>query len=194
METKNKHETWLKFQAYHTYEVSSKGQVRSVDKYIENRLGNLIRRQFIPGELLNGSDSCGYRAIRVRADRSGKTKKFYIHRLVAQLFIPNPENKPHINHKNGIRSDNRVENLEWCTHQENIQHAHDTGLAKAAIGSRANGAKLNELFVTVIKEAIILGHPTPKIARYFNVGVGCIEGIKRNKYWKHVNIDYEKAA
>ena len=61
----------------------------------------------------------GYCRIYARQNSTNKRKDLYIHRLVAKYFIPNPENKKYINHKNCIRSDNRVENLEWCTAKEN---------------------------------------------------------------------------
>ena len=57
-------------------------------------------------------------------------KSYRMHSLVARAFLPNWENKPHVNHKDGNRSNNRLYNLEWCTRSENMQHAYDTGLNK----------------------------------------------------------------
>lgn len=65
----------------------------------------------------------------------GKKKEFLLHRMLAQVFIPNPENKPCINHKNGDKLDNRLENLEWCTYAENNKHACVTGLKPPPEGS-----------------------------------------------------------
>lgn len=67
-----------------------------------------------------------------------------VHRLIAETFIPNPEKKETVNHKNGIKTDNRVENLEWMTRSEQLQHAWDTGLQKAGISRGSNFRKLTE--------------------------------------------------
>lgn len=68
----------------------------------------------------------GYNSVGLWKDK--KCKKFRVHRLVAQAFIPNPHNFPHINHKDGDKSNNNVDNLEWCTYQYNIQHSFANGL------------------------------------------------------------------
>lgn len=60
----------------------------------------------------------------------GKPKSYLVHRLVAKLFIPNPDNKPDVNHKNGDKHDNSVKNLEWCTKSENEKHAWKNGLKR----------------------------------------------------------------
>lgn len=72
----------------------------------------------------NQLDRYGYNYVGLTIDKGKKIKK-KIHRMVCETFLPNPENKPQVNHKNGIKTDNRLENLEWCTQTENVRHLFD---------------------------------------------------------------------
>lgn len=87
------------------------------------------------GKILKGFNNKGYR--RLSLNRNGIAIKYSIHRLVAAAFIPNIENKKEVNHINGIKDDNRVENLEWATQSENMQHGYKNGLCR-------NGRTLND--------------------------------------------------
>lgn len=106
-------EQWRVIPEFDLYEVSNFGRIKSKPRTRKNGQGYYQTKEVI----LNGSDTKGYRSITLKQD--GKSKRFYIHRLVAMAFIPNPERKPFINHKDNNPSNNRAENLEWCTPQEN---------------------------------------------------------------------------
>lgn len=119
----NMEEIWKDVKGYEgSYQVSNLGRARTLDRYL-NHSRNKAGRQIIRGRILACSlDTYGYPQINLfDLNHCVKTRK--IHRLVAEAFIPNPENKPTINHINGIRTDNRLENIEWNTVQENSLHS-----------------------------------------------------------------------
>ncbi len=117
-------EIWKGIKDYEDlYEISNFGRIKRIQKLSTN--GHIV-----PNKILkNVFDSRGYPYISLL--KNNIRSRCAIHRAVAEAFIPNPENKPEVNHINGIKTDYRIENLEWCTHQENIQHAFRTGLIKS---------------------------------------------------------------
>lgn len=107
------------------YEISSLGRVKSLWRI---KFKGVSHKQLI---LEPGTTEQGYQKITIQIiDENGNSipKEFLVHRLVAKTFIPNPFNKETVNHKNGIKSDNSIENLEWATQSENNKHAYETGL------------------------------------------------------------------
>lgn len=107
-------EIWKDVEGFNGYQISNLGRVKS---YYNNT--TIIRKTSVV---------CGYKHLMLSKNK--KKYNFYIHKLVANAFIPNPENKPEVNHIDGNKLNNNISNLEWVTRKENCQHAWKTGLCE----------------------------------------------------------------
>ena len=121
------------------YEVSNLGNIKGLKR-------NIILKPFCDPSGYNGVVLC----------KDGKVTFKYIHRLIAMDFIPNLENKPQVNHINGVKNDNRIENLEWCTHKENAIHAQRIGLCDAGnkANSKAKSKQTLDLYTGIIYDSL----------------------------------------
>jgi len=146
-------EIWKDLVGYEgIYKVSNLGNVYSVKREVPINGGH----KYVGGHnMINVKNTAGYIEITLRGIGKALNKK--VHRAVGEAFIPNKYNKPFINHKNGIKTDNRVENLEWVTEKENVRHAIDTGLKEGWSGTDNPKAKLNYKLANKIREEYAVG-------------------------------------
>ena len=166
-------ELWMKAKGYEDYlEVSNLGRVRSIDRTIIRSDG---KKHTHMGKLKKlTKNPKGYLRVSVLDRQKNLKKGPLVHRLVAQTFIPNPENKPEVNHKDGNKSNCSVHNLEWNTSSENTQHAIDTGLMNT---------KLTKDDVLFIRKSNL---KQKELAEMFNVNQSNISLIKNRINWKNI--------
>lgn len=148
----NLKEVWKDIKGYEgIYQVSNLGKVRSLDRIVT--YSNGAKHKHL-GSIINGYISHkGYR--RVELSKNGKTIKFSVHRLVAKTFLPNPKNLPQVNHKDEDKTNNRVDNLEWCTCKYNNNYGnrtkssvqtykHNSSIGKHVLRCDMNGNTIQE--------------------------------------------------
>lgn len=151
------------------YEISNKGRIRGV-------WSGKILKQF--------KSNAGYLNVRVHGGHN-KNVTVYIHQMVAQTFIPNPENKSVVNHKDGIKTNNSADNLEWVTYQENTLHARDMGMIG---GSKHPRSKLSEDDIAEIRKNYkhrSKEYGLTPMSKKYGVTKSAIYSVVNGKTWKH---------
>lgn len=167
-----KTEQWRDVLGYEgLYEVSNLGRIKS----------NNYRHTKKSGIRCQGNASCGY--LNIGFNKNNKYKTYLTHRLVATAFIPNPKNKPQVNHKKGNKKNNVETNLEWNTCAENSIHSYEVGLSNGRKGIKHHSVKLTEKQVIEIKES---NANQIFLAKKYSICQQHVSKIKAGKLWNHI--------
>lgn len=168
-------EVWKDIERYEgIYQVSNMARIKSLDRIDcrgQHRKERVLKQAF---------DSDGYCIVTLSKERIGITKK--VHRLVAQAFIPNPEDKPEVNHIDGVKSNNQISNLEWATSCENQKHSRRIGL-HPEIAETHKSAKLTNSQVLEIFNSSLRPR---ELSKLYNIGTLTIFRIKSGYNWSSV--------
>ena len=179
-------EVWKNVIGYEgLYMVSNLGRVKALERKVSiANKRSPYKTQRLKEHLKKQQKPYGY--LRTNVCKNGIVHNFQVHRLVALSFIPNPEKKSQVNHINGIKTDNRVVNLEWATQSENMKHAFKIGLQELK-GEKHPMHKVTEKIVREIRAKFI-----PKVctvnmlAEEYKLSMYCVRDIVYNQRWKHV--------
>ena len=159
-------EQWKVVKGFENYLVSSLGNVKTIN-------GKLKKVVY------DSKNDYGY----VELWKNNKVKKFRIHRLVAETFIPNTLGKEQVNHIDGDKKNNCVSNLEWVTPKENIRHAIENDLSSIKYGSKNLASKLKEEDVKYIRENAGINKSVKELSEIYNVSTTTIYNIINYKKW-----------
>ena len=153
------------------YQISADGMVKSLYRLVESN-GHLcpVKERILKKYKGKGGYYC------VHLHKDGKLYNLYIHRLVAEAFIPNPDNLPEVNHRNELKTDNRVENLEWCDRKYNSNYGTRT--------KRLTEKQQKPVYQYMGDELIKEWSSAKEAADYFGINRGCICDVCRGRYKK----------
>lgn len=163
-------EIWKSIKGYEgLYQISNKGRVLS--------RGKKYCKIF-----LTSKNYC-----QVSLCKNSKQKSFRLHRLVAEAFVPNPNNLPQVNHIDGDKLNNNDWNLEWCDNKHNSIHSFQIGL-QSRTGEKNHRTKLKENDIKIIRKARNDGTTLEELAKIYNINKSAISKITTKKTWSHVSI------
>ena len=167
-------ESWEEVSRYpKSYVVSNKGNIGSLNYKGKKGVFGLMSMYFRKDKYVT-----------VTLSNNGTAKTVAVHILVAEAFIPNPEKKPQVNHKDGNKHNNNVSNLEWATKSEDITHAYSNNLRK--VGEKSHLSKLTKKQVLEIRDLMLNKNADrTEVAKLYGINVKTVWRIKNNKTWKH---------